>query len=451
MSLPRYPKYRNSGVAWIGAVPAHWTIAALNYRYDVALGKMLDAKQISGRHLAPYLRNVDVQWGRINTDNLPRMDFAGSDVDRYGLRKGDLLVCEGGEVGRAAIWEGELGDCYYQKALHRLRPRTSQDTAQFFQHVLRAAVDQGAFAGEGGKATIAHLPAEAFRRVCFAFPTADEQFAIAAFLDCETAKIDALIAEQEKLLALLAEKRQATISHTVTRGLDPNALMKDSGTPWLGEVPAHWEVTQIKRLCELITDGAHISPETEGGVFPFVSTKDIDRDGIDFEGCLFTSDASYEYLVRAGCQPRGGDVLFSKDGTIGRSIVVQVDREFVVASSLIIIRPQQNLLLPGFLNFLCISNPLSSQVESFVKGAGLPRLSIQNLLRVIGVFPPHAEQCRIAEFLTGFVRKIYKLEDEARRAISGLKERRSALIAAAVTGKIDVRTVAVETHKEAMA
>ena len=215
---------------------------------------------------------------------------------------------------------------------------------------------------------------------------------------------------------------------------------KDSGVEWLGEVPVHWEVTQVKRRCDLITDGAHISPETENGVYCFVSTKDVSDEGIDFEGCLRTSAASYEYLLKTGCQPAAGDVLFSKDGTIGRTIVVSENSpEFVVALSLIIIRPDKEELLSSYLDFLCQSWVVSQQVEGFVKGAGLPRLSIQNLTKVVGVFPPLEEQVLIAEFLQLRCAAASQLTGEAWRTMELLKERRSALISAAVTGKIDVR------------
>lgn len=271
-------------------------------------------------------------------------------------------------------------------------------------------------------------------------PSETEQRKIVGFLDHETVRIDALIEEQQRLIELLKEKRQAVISHAVTKGLDPTVPMKDSGVEWLGEVPAHWEVTQIKRRCELITDGAHVSPETEGGVYCFVSTKDVSDEGIDYDGCLRTSVPSYEYLVKTGCQPATGDVLFSKDGTIGRTIVVSEGApEFVVASSLIIIRPDNEQLLPDYLNALCQSWVVTQQVDGFVKGAGLPRLSIQNLLKVIGVFPPIKEQAGIADFLQREHEQTGQLGKEAWRAMDLLKERRSALISAAVTGKIDVR------------
>lgn len=197
----------------------------MNYRYEVLLGKMLDEKRITGMHLAPYLRNVDVQWDRINTEDLPQMDFSGDDVERYGLRTGDLLVCEGGDVGRAAIWSGALDECYYQKALHRLRQReSSHDVPRFQLYLLNMAATLGVFAGGEAKATVAHLTAEALRRYRFAYPPYGEQVEIVALLDEETAKIDALMTEAQSAIALLSERRTALISAAVTGQIDVRHL-----------------------------------------------------------------------------------------------------------------------------------------------------------------------------------------------------------------------------------
>ena len=118
---------KSSGLDWLGDIPAHWNIPPVYARFEVQLGKMLDEKKIKGNHLAPYLRNIDVQWGAINVSNLPEMDFDEEDRVRYSLKPGDILICEGGEIGRSAIWNGELDECYYQKALHRLRSTNGDD------------------------------------------------------------------------------------------------------------------------------------------------------------------------------------------------------------------------------------------------------------------------------------------------------------------------------------
>ncbi|MEK9145690.1 MAG: restriction endonuclease subunit S, partial [Elusimicrobiota bacterium] len=153
---------------------------------------MLDEKRIIGTHLAPYLRNVDVQWDRINTADLPEMDFSEEDREWFALREGDLLVCEGGEVGRTAIWNGELAECFFQKAIHRLRPITEHDESRFFRYFMRMAVHNGTFA-QTTASTIQHLTAEKLRIVRYPSPPRPQQRAIADYLDRETARLDALV------------------------------------------------------------------------------------------------------------------------------------------------------------------------------------------------------------------------------------------------------------------
>lgn len=198
-----YPEYEDSGVHWLGKIPTHWTVAPLYARFEVALGKMLDAKRISGDHLGPYLRNIDVQWDKVNIDNLPTMDFHPTERDRYLLQEGDLLVCEGGEVGRTAVWRAELPECFYQKAIHRVRPLGDANEPRFLFYIMYAASKLGVFTAGGNPNTIDHLTAVQLRHYRFAFPSVAEQRAIAAFLDRETAKIDALIAKKERLIELL--------------------------------------------------------------------------------------------------------------------------------------------------------------------------------------------------------------------------------------------------------
>ena len=122
VELRPYPTYKESGVDWIGEVPINWDVSALRHRYSQCLGKMLDSKRNTGNNQLPYLRNTDVQWDRINADDLPTMEITRHEYDRYTVQTGDLLVCEGGEVGRCALWSGNLTKCGFQKALHRLRP-----------------------------------------------------------------------------------------------------------------------------------------------------------------------------------------------------------------------------------------------------------------------------------------------------------------------------------------
>jgi len=211
---------KDSGVEWLGEIPAHWEVAPVYARYEVALGKMLDAKRITGEFSGRYLRNVDVQWDRVNTQDLPEMDFAPWEWDRYMLRTDDLLVCEGGEVGRTAIWGGELDECFYQKAIHRVRPRSERETPRFFYFLMSMLAARGVFASVGNQNTIDHLTAVQLKHYRFPFAPAKEQRAIAAFLDRETIRIDAFTAKVREAIDRLKEYRTALISAAVTGKID---------------------------------------------------------------------------------------------------------------------------------------------------------------------------------------------------------------------------------------
>ena len=211
---------KSSGIEWLGEVPEHWNIAALRYRYQQSLGKMLNSSRITGEYLVPYLRNVDVQWDMINITSLPLMDIRPSEIDRYTVSAGDLLVCEGGETGRCALWDGSVEVCGYQKALHRLRPIVSdQDSARFLYYVFRLATNRGAFR-DGQESTIAHLTGEKIRSHRFAFPPLEEQLGIVKILDNQIKKINKLIEFERRLIDLVREYRTRLISDVVTGKLD---------------------------------------------------------------------------------------------------------------------------------------------------------------------------------------------------------------------------------------
>ena len=215
---------KDSGVEWLGEIPAHWDVAPVYARYSVQLGKMLNQEAVRGVASAPYLRNANIQWDRFDLTDLLEMDFDSSERRKYALIPGDLLVCEGGEVGRTAIWQGELTECYFQKTVHRLRSLRNTEEGRFFFYVLYTAAKRGVFVADGSKNTIAHLTAEKLKKHRFAFPPYQEQQAIASYLDRETAKIDALIAKIREGIEKLKEYRTALISSAVTGKIDVREL-----------------------------------------------------------------------------------------------------------------------------------------------------------------------------------------------------------------------------------
>jgi type I restriction enzyme S subunit len=172
-----------------GVIPSDWTASTVGREFEIKLGKMLDAEKNVGIN-KPYLGNKAVQWDRIDISDLPTVPMSRTDIDRFRLRRGDLLVCEGGEVGRAAIWDAPIAECYYQKALHRLRPIRDLDS-RLMVAFLQLASENGLLKNYVTQTSIAHLPREKFLVVPVAVPPKEEQCLIVAVLS----DLDALIRE----------------------------------------------------------------------------------------------------------------------------------------------------------------------------------------------------------------------------------------------------------------
>jgi len=426
----RYPAYQNSSVDWLGNNPAHWEVSLVYARYEVALGKMLDAKRFTGEFLGRYLRNIDVQWDNINTEDLPEMDFAPWERERYLLYPGDLLVCEGGEVGRTAIWRGEINECYYQKAIHRVRPRSNADSPRFFYYLMYALAKRGVFVAGGNPNTIGHLTAVQLRHYRLPFAPPKEQPVITKFLDRETAKTDALVAKKERLIELLQEKRAALITRAVTKGLDPNVPMKDSGVEWLGEIPAHREVKRNGLLFR----------ERDEREFPELPLLDVSiSTGVNIR------QFSTEHIEQKANDPtvykraKGDDISFNKmrmwQGAVGVAPVDGlVSPDYTVAVPLNGVNPRYFVAL---FRTSCYMTEIHRYSHGIVPDRN--RLYWDAFKNIKSIYPPFSERKVIVEYLDTEGTKIDALIAKIREGIEKLKEYRTALISAAVTGKIDVR------------
>ncbi|MFD7289519.1 restriction endonuclease subunit S [Streptomyces sp. NPDC059863] len=211
---------RDSGLQWLGSVPSEWRVAAVSHFFEVELGKMLNQDRTSGDYLRPYLRVANVQWDEIDVQELALMDFPPDEQQRYRLQKGDLLVCEGGSwPGRAAVWDGQVEEIYYQKALHRIRSR-GEDLPRWLYYCLLVAERMRVFAVQGNSSTITHLTREQLRPQRFPFPDIATQRSIVATLDQAAERDRAVRDLLQKQLTVLAERRQALITAAVTGQFD---------------------------------------------------------------------------------------------------------------------------------------------------------------------------------------------------------------------------------------
>jgi len=274
----------------------------------------------------------------------------------------------------------------------------------------------------------------------WAFPPLPEQTAIAAFLDRETAKIDALVAEQRRLIELLKEKRQAVISHAVTKGLNPVAPMKDSGIEWLGEVPERWEFGPLKRFWSVV-DCKHVTvPFLEEG-YPVASVMEVRTFELDLSRVLRTNKESYDLLIGGDRQPKKGDVIYCRNtANTGTSAYVGTDEPICIGQDVVLMKSgQQN---GRFLNYILHGPEMAGQLARYMVGSTFKRINVADIRELIVTCPPTDEQDEIVNYLVLKAGGFDALTAEAQRAINLLQERRTALISAAVTGQIDVRGLA---------
>lgn len=274
-----------------------------------------------------------------------------------------------------------------------------------------------------------------------------EQKKIANFLDHETAKIDHLIEKQQQLIELLKEKHQAVISHAVTKGLDPNVPMKNSGVEWLGEVPEHWISSRLKYYTNQIVDGAHFTPTySESGV-PFLRVTDIHNSKIDMDNIKYIPEHEHLDLIQR-CKPEKGDLLLSKNGTIGIPKLVDWDWEFSIFVSICLIKFKKNLKAE-FAEYFFKSYEIQEQIFGLIKKSTVINLHLDKIENFWFSIPPLDEQIQIVEYLDNKINELNNLISKAESAIQLMQERRTALISAAVTGKIDVRNWQAPTLAEA--
>lgn len=438
MSLPRYPEYKGSGMPWVGTVPTHWVVQPL---LSVAVERSEFNAGMRERNL------LSLSYGRIIRKDIDSNDgLLPESFETYQIvRKGDIVLrltdLQNDKRSLRSALVNEQG--IITSAYLALRP-TSTSSA-YLAYLLRAYDLSKVFYSMGGGLRQSMKFAD-LRRMSIALPPLDEQTAITAFLDRETAKIDALIAEQEKLIALLAEKRQATISHAVTRGLDPDAPMKDSGVQWLGEVPAHWAVKSLGRIAIDRCDGpfgSGIKSEhyTDEGAL-VIRLQNI-RAGAFNVGEPVYLDETYFRRELQGHAVVADDLLVAGLGDdnnlLGRACVAPPGLgPALVKADCFRFRLEPDVALPAFVAMqLCAGAAFDAGV--LATGTTRSRIPLGVMATRKLVLPPFPEQRQIANFVSMESRKLDALSSEAVRAIELLKERRSALIAAAVTGQIDVR------------
>jgi len=423
-----YPEYKDTGVEWLGFFPSHWEVS--KHKYIATFKKGRNSSILSDVPKDAFVKYLSMDYLRGNTAPTYAFPESGSYLAKSGQ---PLIIWDGSNAGEfvkakvglvsstmaALELKCELEETYYWYACLCLEPE-----------MRRHSYGMGIPHVDGGKLKNSLIP----------LPKSSEQEIIANFLDHETAKIDILIEKQQQLIKLLKEKRQAVISHAVTKGLNPAAPMRDSGIAWLGEVPEHWECIPLKRLASIpIIDGPHETPVKHDDGVPFVSAEAVSNGFINFEkkwGYISKEDHA---LFSKRYSPRRGDILVIKLGaTTGVAAIVDTDDIFNIWVPLAAIRCNKKVL-PHYVIHALRSSCVQDAIRLSWTYGTQQTLGLNTLGSIYIPTPPKEEQKDIVGYLGQQVPRFEILIRKAENSIELLNERRTALISAAVTGKIDLR------------
>ena len=453
VAFARYPKYKDSGVAMLGEVPSHWVVLGLKRIAAIDNSGCYGDDPESAGTVLPVATTAQISVdGRFDVEQMPRRVFSNDEVERYGCRDGDILVVKSSGSaaniisGKAGLVDSQTPQFVFSNFLMRVQADASRALPKFVYFLLTSRLTRERIQLMCSTTTYPNLDIGEYSSSKLPIPPLDEQVSILAFLDRETAKIDALIAEQEKLIALLKEKRQALISHAVTKGLDPNAPMKDSGIEWLGQVPAHWDATTVRRIALRVDTGG-----TPAGVAP---SEQIDNPISWFTPGDFTGPVNLAGSARAIPRslmmngeaksfPPGSALIVSIGATLGK--VGYATSECSANQQINAVIPKNRL--DG--HFLTYSLIAQADQMRFLSNASTIGIMNQEKTKEIAIaVPPREEQAEICGFLDGKLAQLESLECTIGNTVDLLKERRAALISAAVTGKIDVRDKAASNKQD---
>ena len=426
----RYERYKDSGVEWIGEIPEHWGIIKLKFLSTIFKGK--NPQELTDEWREEFLPYLSMEYLRNSGDTLTL--YAYPEKNLVTVNNSDILILwDGSNAGE--IVEGKNG--ILSSTMAKIVPNNivTRYLYWFLKGIEKFFKDNTVGMG------IPHVNGETLKNHLVLLPNLQDQNSIANFLDQKTAEIDALIADKEKLIQLLQEKRQAIITEAVTKGLNPSVKMKDSGIEWIGEIPEHWGVSKIKfttyvkgrigwqglRADEFIDEG------------PYLVT------GTDFVDGLVNWDSCYHismerYNEAPPIQLRENDLLITKDGTIGKVAIVKNKPKYAILNSgIFVTRPKNSAYLTEFMYWILNSQVFNKFIQYMSLGSTIVHLYQQTFENFSFPITNLNEQKTIAHFLDRKVAEIDGLISDIKLQIQKLKEYRQSLISEAVTGKIDVR------------
>ncbi len=444
----KYAEYKNSGVEWLGEIPCHWEAIKFAYVID-KVGDIDHYMPNSVDHGIPYVMTGDLK------DRVSLIDFSSckkvNEIDYKNLSKkiktqrDDVILARYATIGTVSYVDIDA-DFLVSYSCVTIKPKVTKVSGKYLFNYLKSDAFIQSIQMQVNSNTQGNVGVDSLRSVKVIMPSLQEQAQIINFLDHETAKIDSLIEKQQKLIELLKEKRQAAISHAVTKGLNPDMPMKDSGVEWLGQVPEHWETTKIKYVAELTPKKGELL-NTDNRLCTFVPMEKLKLGSLikDEEKPISEVIGGYTYF-------RDGDLLLAKVTPCfeNKNMVIAsgLKNGIGFGSSEIYVLRSNSKVDSQFLYYRLQEDQfMELGVGSMTGAGGLKRVPSEFLNNFEFCLPPLKEQLTITEYLNQYLIKSELLMNKAESAIQLMQERRTALISSAVTGKIDVRYWQNPNHK----
>lgn len=440
--LKPYPEYKDSGVEWIGEVPEKWETVKLKYVFKLVY-------RYPNYYGISYVSNgvMEIRGemlkgkGKIDFKNLAPRYISEETSSRFPLTRlevGDIVMSVRGTMGKIGLIDNLTENSNITANLLRLSPRKHVTFPKYLTYLMESNLFLEELKNYSNKTTIMTITVPNLLNIDIPVPNTDLQKEISDYLDQKTSEIDALIADKEKMITLLEEKRQAVITETVTKGLDPNVKMKDSGIEWIGEIPAHWEVVKVGHAF-YITLGKMIQPTLKNNnekQVPYLKAQNIQNNYISYESVekMFASPSEVDkYNIEKG------DLLVCEGGEVARSAIAEESLDdYIFQNALHRVRGSKNGNL-YYLHYLLNIVRSSGYIDILVNRATIAHFTRDKFSSLKIPLPSYSEQNKIIEYLNKEVNDIKSVQQIIIEQISKLKEYRESLIYEAVTGKIDLR------------
>lgn len=430
----RYDKYKDSGIAWIGEIPEHWDTYQLKRCSKFINGYAFNSNHFNKDKGIPVIRIGDILNEQISFENIVYVQ-ENNELEKFMAHKNDILIAmSGATVGKIGIYSTE-DKVYINQRVGIIRTIQYNFIKRMF--TTNGFVDYVNLSSAGSAQP--NISSEEILNFYIPAPSIKEQQLIATYLDQKCGEVDKLITLQEEIITKLQSYKQSVITEAVTKGLDKNVPLKDSGIEWIGEIPEHWEASKtLFSLSMPITDGPHTTPGLFETGIPFVSAEAVSfgNGRIDFSRIRgYISENFYQECCKKYV-PQVDDIYMIKSGaTTGRVAIVDTDVKFTIWSPLAVFRCNKERMLPRFLFYQLQSNGYQKQIELNWSYGTQQNIGMRTLEKLILSVPPLSEQQSIANYLDQKCSEIDELISIKQQKIEKLKDYKKSLIFECVTGK----------------